>query len=427
MNVPARPLLENRLRVPSLILALLLGFSWALGAAEAPAGQPGMDLSTAMDVTGATGAAAITPAAVTPATVTAATATPATVTPATFTPATATPATATPATGRLSAGGSTGGTRLNGATDISGALDSIGATDIAVSTPFSDAVPASGPSLATGAVGIVDMLVLNALHPTMARFDFQRRAFRRIPFQMPPAEREALFTRLREEARRQEPAFQEALGRLASQEADIVRRRGEVLDALRTIASPTGRLALEQELRQLQEEQLQVQESQEEVRCRWECPEYTPASETRATLEGIEREVFAVIAAVAAREGVQVVLNANLPYPPADPATARISPMAQNRLAWLETDLYYSFLASSAADAAVYDPVADGAAADEWVKLIRHPAAAPFFPVRPYPLVLQGGTDLTGKVLAALLERHHVDPRRARTLVEAVGRLRGGD
>ncbi len=369
MNPSSRA--PDGLRLPSrfLIVVLLLAAPWGLAEAEPAAGGPGPDLIQAMD---APGAAKSQPVPL---------------------------ATASP--------GATPGVAV-----ASGADDGL----------------AGGRGPSPGArVGVADMLVLNALHPAMARFDFQQRAFLRIPFSLPPAERDALFARLREEARSQEPAFQETLRQLASEEADIARRRGEVIDALRTGAGLKERLALEEELRRLQAAQVQVKEQQDEVRSRREWPEYTTASETRAILDGIEREVREVLGEVARREGVQVVLNANLPYPPPDPATARISPMARNRLAWLETDLYYSFLASSPPDTAVYDPVADGAAADEWVKLVRHPAAAPFFPVRPYPLVLQGGVDLTAKVLAALLERHQVDPRRARALVEAVGRLRRED
>lgn len=273
-------------------------------------------------------------------------------------------------------------------------------------------------------IGTVDLAVLTALHPLMAQFDFEKQAFLNLAFHLSRADRESSLNRLREEAKVREPLLRETLARIASENAALEHRRIELIVSIRQSAAPAERASLDLALRDLAERQQSLRNRHEETNWKLEFPEYSSASETLSIFNAIESEVFAAIDDVASRAGVDAVLNASLPFPPYDPSTKGFSPALENRLTWLETDLYYAFLASATPESVSLAPSATENPAAEWVKLIRHPAAASFFPIRPYPLVLRGGIDLTGDVLARLLERYHVDASRASILIEAVQTFR---
>lgn len=283
--------------------------------------------------------------------------------------------------------------------------------------------PAFGISAETR-IGTVDMAVLTALHPLMAQFDFEKQAFLVIPFNLSRSERESFCIRLREESKAREPLLRETLARIASEDAALERKRAGLIGSIRQSAVPAERASLDLALRNLAEHQQSLRALREETAWKLEYPEYSSASETKSIFNTIDSEVLAAIDDIASRSGVNAVLNSSLPFPPYDPSTKSFSPALENRLTWLETDLYYAFLASTTPESVSLAPSATENPADEWVKLIRHPAAAPFFPVRPYPLVLRGGIDLTGDVLAKLLERYHVDASRASILIEAVQTFR---
>ncbi|MBI3038252.1 hypothetical protein HYY75_04245, partial [bacterium] len=102
-----------------------------------------------------------------------------------------------------------------------------------------------------------------------------------------------------------------------------------------------------------------------------------------------------------------LVLNQSLPPPGIWPDQSDKLYLFRERATWIDSGLYYAFLAKSAnTNGKALKQFEKDVQLETFLELTRHPTAQNQLPIRPHPLVLKGGIDFTPEVVAILLEKY---------------------
>lgn len=264
----------------------------------------------------------------------------------------------------------------------------------------------SGPLFAqTIAVGKVDLLAVMSFHPRMALFDPAIGAFYRLEVQdLFRPDLEARLTALSKGA-------SSAIQGTASSAASVVdpafngelqaieQRRRELLRILDT-SQDTGKQAqAERELGQLAQKMAAAERVSAEQSFRQHHPQFTSSAETATIFREIEQEILSSIDQLSRERGFTVVFNQSTLPPASVPSLIEVAPVNPAAASRVATSLYFAFLGAQT-------PAAE--TLENWTAASRHPQMLAKAPLRPYPLVLSGGQDLTIEVLDRVLQRNAV-------------------
>ncbi|RCK77273.1 MAG: hypothetical protein OZSIB_3084 [Candidatus Ozemobacter sibiricus] len=294
----------------------------------------------------------------------------------------------------------------------------IGSALQAGSPPAASPAPAEPPPTSASQaphlqIGVVDLVTVILVHPRLALFDGERLGFYRLPLGLRPEEWQRRLMALQAEVGSPPATLTAALATLASQAAILEEQRVELLRA--SDAHPPGRG--DHRLASLTATLEALQRQRQDLEFRRDHPDLTSPAETRAILAEIETEVLAIIASVAAELRLAAVLNRSLPLASPPPPTA--APLIGHGADFPTVDLYYAFLASHPAstDPTVTPPSQRLA---RWLDLTRHPAYPVVREIRPHPMVIQGGQDLTFEVITRLFQKYNLPPDVLSTLLRAL-------
>jgi len=251
----------------------------------------------------------------------------------------------------------------------------------------------------------VNMALLTALHPKMALFDFQRMGFLKIElgFNKIQVEEQKLILRTDEKAlKKAEDDLKEIEEKIADQ-GDLLRELYEK-EGTHFLPDMSEEGKIIQEKLSTELKNLIIKRGECEYAVKY--PEFTSPPETRKILELIEKETIEAVKNVAKSKNFDVVLNTSVPVPYGYPVSYRPEVQYSTGPVGMEQINYYTILSVKPTDRE------EQAQADqimsEWLSVLFRPAAQEMLPIKPWPLVMQGGTNILPDALSSLYTKYNI-------------------
>lgn len=248
-------------------------------------------------------------------------------------------------------------------------------------------------------IGVVNLATVISLHPYMSCFDFQRLGFSRDTIGNAVAESglkvvadsvipEQRLVEIRKEFRR------------------ITAEQNAATKTIHRIQDKAAAMAVERQLSSLQRESVKLARERHELEFAKSFPDLTTPGETRQYFDIIEKEVMELVRQTAVDLRYSVVLNNSAASLPGYPTSYESRLVFGSGSPNLYSSLFYAFL-KGPEDYPHGQEIAR-AEVTRWLHLTAHPSNQEFLPVRPWPLVLAGGEDFTGEVVARLYGHHRI-------------------
>ncbi|GAB4279250.1 MAG: hypothetical protein Kow0029_23080 [Candidatus Rifleibacteriota bacterium] len=256
-------------------------------------------------------------------------------------------------------------------------------------------------------IGKVNLALAVSLHPQMSLFDFDRMGFFKIP---PGLSKEQFDVQLKALKDRPLPPELEKRQQRCNQEiARLDRRKRELMQSLAGAQESAGRKITEElDVISAQDEKLRGEIS--DIEYQKLCPDLTSPEETRKILEKIETEVMKIIEKIAVDENYDLVLNTSVTAPINYPVKYKSGEMYGLGVPGIDYSLFYSFLANKD-HILPNDDIPESRKLINWLELTNSPAALNMLPIKPYPLVIHGGEDLTAKVVREIYKKYQIDEK----------------
>ncbi len=243
---------------------------------------------------------------------------------------------------------------------------------------------------ASDRIGKVNLGLAASLHPRMAAFDFQRLGFIRSSGTASTQSRE-LRSRIEE---------------LDRQATEVTRQKQECFQQLdvRFEATASGTL-LRNRLAELDRLARDLENARLETEFALSHPDLTPPEETRRMLGEIDDEVMSLVQDMGREGKYRLILNTTIPVPFGFPISYRSGQAFGNGLRELDQQVLNGLLTRREEE---LDPQTPDERSRRWIRMTQRSEVQPLLPVRPWPLVLTGGDDITPEVIRRLYERHGV-------------------
>jgi len=260
---------------------------------------------------------------------------------------------------------------------------------------------------ATEKIGTVDLISAVALHPMMSLFDFERKGFFKVPLGLSPEDwnREVQKNKVLDPKKREQ--LESNMKKLDSEISKLEAKRAEILKG----GGAPINSALQAELATITFQIEKLSQEKQIFQYEFDFPELTSPRETKEILERIEKEVLEKIEEIAEEEGISVVLNNSIPNTCSWPAENETQILSGKGISFLESSVYYSFLAQKKPKAnEEQTPFPEVQEFLTCLDSIRHPRVISRLPLHPHPLVLRGGINLTPKIVRKILEKYRCNP-----------------
>ncbi len=257
-----------------------------------------------------------------------------------------------------------------------------------------------------GSIAVADAGLLVSLHPEMARFDFDRMGFFKLPLGLSSEE---WYSRL-EELKNQpdDPKLLASQNDLKKQLSELESQKGAILSQFGGL-SPAKAKEFETQLKKLNESDSNIRKKLKEIHYCLSCKDLTSPEETRKILDKIESETLETIAEVAKERGFEVVLNANIPVPFAYPQNYETNEMYGIGIPGIDQTLFYAFIATENEEAQKFaENEPSSLKLINWLELTKFPKAQNLLPLKPYPLVLSGGKRIDLDVLKVIYSKYKI-------------------
>lgn len=256
-------------------------------------------------------------------------------------------------------------------------------------------------------IGKVNLGLVVSLHPQMSLFDFDRMGF----FKIPPGLSNSEFNqKLKELKSTPLPATLENKENAIKIEMDkLDRSKGELMSKVSGV-SPEEGSTIVAEINRISEQYEKLRNDLSDIEYQRNCPELTSPEDTRTILRKIETETIAELNKIAQGSGYSIVLNSSIPVPYNYPQRYLSGETYGLGVPGIDYSLFYAFLANK-------DHVLRGDDTPEsrklinWLELINSPKALNLLPLKPYPLVIEGGDDLSVKLVESIYAKHMVDEK----------------
>lgn len=256
-------------------------------------------------------------------------------------------------------------------------------------------------------IGTVNLALVVSLHPQMSLFDFDRMGFFKIPPGLSKDEFNQRLNQLKNAPA--SPEFdkiildcQNGISRLDKEKRELLEKRSN--------QDPEDISKITSELNRVVQESEKFRNTILDIEYQRICPDLTSPKNTRKILNKIETEVMTEIKKLARDNAYSLILNASVTAPSNYPEKYSSGEMYGLGVPGIDYSLFYAFLANKD-HALPGDDTPESRKLINWLELTHSPNALNMLPIRPYPLVLEGGEDLSGKIVEAIYKKHMVDTK----------------
>lgn len=251
----------------------------------------------------------------------------------------------------------------------------------------------------------VNLGLLAALNPKMALFNFQVMGFLRIELGKNSIQKQEAIVSLKSNSKKIIEADKE-IEKISHKKTEVNEKIRNLMEQEKTVYVPDMSENGQKQYNELKEEldNLEMQNDVQEYISRY--PEYTTPEETRKILASIDKETVEAVKTVAKKQNIDIVLNSSIPASLGYPVTYRKEVLYSTGPVGLDQTLYYTLLSERPEDHTQEQEAK--AMAKNYFSLISRPSAQDMLPIKPYPLVLQGGKDILLDSLKVIYENNGI-------------------
>ncbi|MFZ5950465.1 MAG: hypothetical protein ACOYXC_07155 [Candidatus Rifleibacteriota bacterium] len=260
---------------------------------------------------------------------------------------------------------------------------------------------------AAAKIGKVDLGLVVSIHPEMALFDFSRMGFFKVPPGLSADDFAIAVQQLKD--RPISTDLQDQRQKLESDIRIIDREKSVLMEKLAGLSAEEGE-KVSIDLNNLARKQEQLFGKISDLEYQQNCPDLTSPEETRARLAAIEKQVISELEKMAAEKGYEIVFNSSITVPFNYPKRYRSGSQYGIGVPGLDYSLFYSFLANRD-HVLPSDDTPESRRLINWLELINFPEALNLLPLKPYPLVLQGGEDISAGLIERIYRIHRVEEK----------------
>lgn len=259
-------------------------------------------------------------------------------------------------------------------------------------------------NLKGASIAKVNLGLAISLHPTMSLFDFDRMGFFKVKAGLANEEFKAAVQKLKQNA--DTSNLEAQIDLLQNQLIEIDNQKGRIMNEPALKGEPaTNRI---EKIRKLNIESDEIFKKIDELNYQISCSELTSPQKTREMLSMIEQEVLANLKQIAGEKGFEIVLNSSITVPFNYPLKYVSGEQYGLGVPGIDYSLFYSFLANRD-HLLPTDETPESRKLINWLELVQSPRAIDMLPLKPYPLVLSGGVDLTKELVTRIYKKYKID------------------
>ena len=253
----------------------------------------------------------------------------------------------------------------------------------------------------------VNLALVVSLHPQMSLFDFSRMGF----FKIPPGLSEKDFQQKHRELLSApiSPLIAAQEAKISEEVAELNKKVTKLSEQISGCTAAEGE-AIEKSLIQTARKSELLSSQLLDLKYQRNCPDLSSPDDTRAILRKIESEVMNELSKIATHDGYSLVLNSSVTVPFNYPQSYSSNALYGLGVPGIDFSLFYSFLANKD-HTLPSDDTPESRRAINWLELANSPKALNQLPLKPYPLVLEGGTDISKDLVLKIYEKHKIEKK----------------
>ncbi len=254
-------------------------------------------------------------------------------------------------------------------------------------------------------VGTINLAVAASLHPKMALFDFQKMGFYRVPLGLAYEEYSRVIGEFK--AKKPDKSIQEKISKIDEQLRIAGSSVREIINEQKT--NNPERMSSDVATAYLRHhhEITELNWQRKELSFSISNPEFTSPAETREILQKIEKEIIASVKEVAEKECFSIILNTSVPAASGYPTKYHLGARFSTGPVGIDQTLFYGFLAEKRVSSDIFAYTEDYLR--KWISITGRPEAVEMLPMKPYPLVLEGGECVLTQVIEKIYHDHKID------------------
>lgn len=266
----------------------------------------------------------------------------------------------------------------------------------------------------------VDLGLVVSVHPQMSLFDFDRMGFFKIPLGLTREE----FQMKREELMNL-AVDQQLFSLRAEIEAEIRalnKKTAALHERLVGSSADMGR-KIDAQLKEVSSLEETLKSRLYDIEYQLNCKDLTAPEKTRELLRGIENEIMGELKKLVAEKKYDLVFNSTITVPFNFQQRYQSGAMFGLGVPGIDFSLFYSFIANRE-HVLPSDETPESRNLINWLELIGYPDALNLLPLKPYPLVLAGGKDITAELVERIYEKHGIDEKISQSLLSILDIIR---
>ena len=250
-----------------------------------------------------------------------------------------------------------------------------------------------------------------SLHPEMSLFDFDRMGFFKVKPGLSNKEFQARVQDLKQAA--DTSKVEAKIKNLQNQLMEIDEQKARILN--NPISDANNETEQIKEIRKLNDKTENILKKIDDLNYQISCSDLTSPTETRKRLNKIEKETLATLRQIAKEKKYQIVLNNSITVPFNYPLKYESGEQYGLGVPGIDYSLFYSFLANRE-HLLPSDETPESRKIINWLELAQSPRALEMLPLKPYPLVLSGGVDLTSELVTRIYQKYKIDEKVTNTV-----------
>ncbi len=266
-------------------------------------------------------------------------------------------------------------------------------------------------------IGKVDLGLVVSIHPEMALFDFSRMGFFKVPLGLSADDFAIAVQQLKD--RPVSSDLQDQRQKLEAEIRTIDREKSVLMNKLAGLSVEDGNRVAD-DLKNLAKKQEELFGRISDIEYQQNCPDLTSPDETRVRLAAIEKQVIDELEKMAAEKGFEIVFNSSITVPFNYPKRYRSGSQYGIGVPGLDYSLFYSFLANRD-HVLPSDDTPESRRLINWLELINYPEALNLLPLKPYPLILRGGEDISAGLIERIYRIHGIEEKVITTVMSIAG------
>ncbi|MGM0598873.1 MAG: hypothetical protein ACQETH_03540 [Candidatus Rifleibacteriota bacterium] len=261
-------------------------------------------------------------------------------------------------------------------------------------------------SLKSADIAKVNLGLAISLHPKMSLFDFDRMGFFKVQTGLSNEEFQTEVQQLKKTANSSK--LEDEINELQNQLIKIDTKKGRIMNE--PALDSNAEIKRIEKLRELNSKTDKVLKEIDEIKYQQSCPELTNPEKTREILNKIEQETLSTLKQISAKKGYEIVLNSSITVPFNYPLKYVSGEQYGLGVPGIDYSLFYSFLANRD-HILPSDEIPESRKLINWLELVHSPDSLDMLPLKPYPLVLSGGDDLTTELVTNIYQKYEIDEK----------------